>query len=184
MQECCNKHDICYDDCTKTRFDCEIQFAECLKGHPFTRYMLVRTVVLNGCSYYLKAQEEFCNCITFDSDQNTTNDYLPSNNNSQDNSLTTESTISESSEETTNTAISSTTEIVSIQDGEDYYHNEEVITSSPTTNIDDTKFDNDINKYDTDQNYVTNENNNHLQENFATANDVYLLSLLHIQKSK
>ncbi|EFC37002.1 predicted protein [Naegleria gruberi] len=71
---CCNEHDICYTDCSKSKEQCDSEFTECLNGHCKTKKkkekdecsttatMFSWGVNAFGCDAYTKSIQEACEC--------------------------------------------------------------------------------------------------------------------------
>ena len=85
LSNCCDKHDICYDECGNSKTSCDSQFQNCLihtcdklkkKNHfkksnsvitvdacKITANIVYEGVTKLGCSSYLKAQKNACSSI-------------------------------------------------------------------------------------------------------------------------
>lgn len=70
---CCDKHDICYGTCGKTRHQCDKDFRECVTSTTHASFLLkpvcrtsgeamATTVEQAGCVAYLGGQAEACIC--------------------------------------------------------------------------------------------------------------------------
>ncbi|RWS25516.1 group XIIA secretory phospholipase A2-like protein [Leptotrombidium deliense] len=82
QDQCCNEHDFCYGDCTKTKDHCDDEFEKCLKEkyeknmhsdstgsrllnfnfRPMVVSQFPFLVRLYGCPFYLEAQKKACIC--------------------------------------------------------------------------------------------------------------------------
>eukprot|EP00053_Salpingoeca_punica_P019966 m.205264 g.205264 ORF g.205264 m.205264 type:complete len:151 (-) comp17756_c0_seq2:2748-3200(-) len=60
---CCNEHDHCYDDCSKTKQECDEVFRDCLtKAGSEYADIFFSSVQFFGCPAYKKAQDAACSC--------------------------------------------------------------------------------------------------------------------------
>ncbi|XP_021960692.1 group XIIA secretory phospholipase A2 [Folsomia candida] len=67
---CCNSHDFCYNDCSKTKAICDNEFSNCLKNicDNYRSEGICIRGIMNffvdklGCSKYQGAQAEGCRC--------------------------------------------------------------------------------------------------------------------------
>ena len=75
LEECCNKHDSCYDTCNKKKKYCDDQFNKCMldscnelrkelrEGCRGTANVMYTTTGFLGCTFYLQSQDEACECV-------------------------------------------------------------------------------------------------------------------------
>ena len=85
LTKCCDKHDLCYDECGNPRKSCDFQFHNCLihtcdklkkksqskkssslitvDACQITANIVYESVTKLGCSSYLKAQKNACSCV-------------------------------------------------------------------------------------------------------------------------
>ncbi|RWS18551.1 phospholipase A2 group XII-like protein, partial [Leptotrombidium deliense] len=62
---CCNKHDICYSTCSKSKEDCDSEFMNCLdknSGVSWLKGLAEKALSSKGCEAYKASQAEYCTC--------------------------------------------------------------------------------------------------------------------------